>query len=136
MSEEVLEEVKKSATYGAENITVLKGLEAVRQFKHPEYEHRGEYFSNSIVTQLRAAGRAAAGARLRRRVGGQAAPGPPDRRGRQRPGPAHRRGDAARSGDRVLGAGLRRSRGRDPRQRARPGGGRGAPPWKSPAARG
>jgi DNA gyrase subunit B len=30
MSEEVLEEVKKSATYGAENITVLKGLEAVR----------------------------------------------------------------------------------------------------------
>jgi len=30
MSEEVLEEVKKNATYGAENITVLKGLEAVR----------------------------------------------------------------------------------------------------------
>ena len=30
MSEEVLEEVKKSASYGAENITVLEGLEAVR----------------------------------------------------------------------------------------------------------
>ena len=30
MSEEVIDEVKKNATYGAENITVLKGLEAVR----------------------------------------------------------------------------------------------------------
>ncbi len=30
MSEEVLDEVKKSASYGAENITVLEGLEAVR----------------------------------------------------------------------------------------------------------
>jgi DNA gyrase subunit B len=30
MSEEITEEVKKNATYGAENITVLKGLEAVR----------------------------------------------------------------------------------------------------------
>lgn len=30
MSDEVLEEVKKNASYGAENITVLEGLEAVR----------------------------------------------------------------------------------------------------------
>ncbi len=30
MSEEVIDEVKKNASYGAENITVLKGLEAVR----------------------------------------------------------------------------------------------------------
>lgn len=55
----MIEILSAEHNYNGAVIYSKKGLEAVRQFKHPEYEHRGEYFSNSIVTQLRAAGRAA-----------------------------------------------------------------------------